>query len=105
MHYHRDLLAICDTYGTRVLQPARDDLFCGSPPLAFTFGLGGLLLFPLYAGAATVLLEKAGPLELLEAIVRVWRDDDLHRADRLSNDARCDRSLRYFDVARVRLGG
>ncbi|MGB6518496.1 MAG: AMP-binding protein [Candidatus Cybelea sp.] len=68
MHYHRDLLAICDTYGTRVLQPASDDLFCGSPPLAFTFGLGGLLLFPLYAGAATVLLEKAGPLELLEAI-------------------------------------
>jgi 2-aminobenzoate-CoA ligase len=70
MHYHRDLLAICDTYGARVLQPAGDDLFCGSPPLAFTFGLGGLLLFPLYAGAATVLLEKAGPLELLEAIRR-----------------------------------
>ncbi len=68
MHYHRDLLAICDTYGTRVLQPVRDDLFCGSPPLAFTFGLGGLLLFPLYAGAATVLLEKAGPLDLLEAV-------------------------------------
>ncbi|MGA8097623.1 MAG: AMP-binding protein [Candidatus Cybelea sp.] len=68
MHYHRDLVAICDTYGARVLQPARDDLFCGSPPLAFTFGLGGLLLFPLYAGAATVLLERAGPLELLEAI-------------------------------------
>ena len=45
-----------------------DDLFCGSPPLAFTFGLGGLLLFPLYAGAATLLLEKAGPAELLAAI-------------------------------------
>jgi 2-aminobenzoate-CoA ligase len=70
MHYHRDLRAICDTYGTRVLQPKRDDLFCGSPPLAFTFGLGGLLLFPLYAGAATLLLEKAGPVELLEAIAR-----------------------------------
>jgi 2-aminobenzoate-CoA ligase len=68
MHYHRDLLAICDTYGTRVLEPNRGDLFCGSPPLAFTFGLGGLLLFPLYAGAATLLLEKAGPAELLEAI-------------------------------------
>jgi 2-aminobenzoate-CoA ligase len=68
MHYHRDLLAICDTYCDRVLQPRRDDLFCGSPPLAFTFGLGGLLLFPLNAGAATLLLEKAGPIELLEAI-------------------------------------
>ncbi len=68
MHYHRDVLAICDTYCARVLQPRRDDLFCGSPPLAFTFGLGGLLLFPLYAGAATLLLEKAGPGDLIEAI-------------------------------------
>jgi 2-aminobenzoate-CoA ligase len=67
MHYHRDLLAICDTYAARVLQPQRADLFCGSPPLAFTFGLGGLVLFPLYAGAATLLLEKAGPTELLDA--------------------------------------
>jgi 2-aminobenzoate-CoA ligase len=68
MHYHRDLMAICDTYCARVLRPKRDDLFCGSPPLGFTFGLGGLLLFPLYAGAATLLLEKAGPVELLAAI-------------------------------------
>ena len=68
MHYHRELIATCDTYAARVLRPARDDLFAGSPPLAFTFGLGGLLLFPLYAGAATLLLEKAGPAELLAAI-------------------------------------
>ncbi len=68
MHYHRDLLAICDTYAAEVLRPRGDDLFCGSPPLAFTFGLGGLLLFPLYAGAATLLLEKAGPEDLLRAI-------------------------------------
>lgn len=68
MHYHSDLLAICDGYGTRVLRPRADDLFCGSPPLGFTFGLGGLLLFPLYAGAATLLLEKAGPSELLQAM-------------------------------------
>ncbi len=67
MHYHRDILAICDTYCARVLQPDENDLFCGSPPLGFTFGLGGLLLFPLYAGAATLLLEKAGPAELIEA--------------------------------------
>ncbi|MBV8066590.1 MAG: AMP-binding protein [Candidatus Eremiobacteraeota bacterium] len=70
MHYHRDLLAICDTYGARVLQPYSGDLFCGSPPLGFTFGLGGLLLFPLAAGAATLLLERAGPAELLDATQR-----------------------------------
>ena len=68
MHYHRDMLAICDAYAAHVLQPRAGDLVCGSPPLAFTFGLGGLLLFPLYAGAAALLLEKAGPAELLEAI-------------------------------------
>ncbi|MEO9170934.1 MAG: AMP-binding protein, partial [Candidatus Baltobacteraceae bacterium] len=68
MHFHRDLLATCDTYGNLVLKPHVDDLFCGSPPLAFTFGLGGLLLFPLHAGAATLLLAKAGPEELLRGI-------------------------------------
>lgn len=68
MHYHRDLLAICDTYAKHVLRPHADDLFTGSPPLAFTFGLGGLLLFPLYAGAATLLIEKTQPEELLRAI-------------------------------------
>ncbi|HVA32684.1 MAG TPA: AMP-binding protein [Candidatus Baltobacteraceae bacterium] len=70
MHYHRDLLATCHTYGARVLRLHRDDLVCGSPPLAFTFGLGGLLLFPLAVGAATLLLEKAGPDELLRAMAR-----------------------------------
>ncbi len=70
MHYHRDIVATCETYAAHVLRPRAGDRFCGSPPLAFTFGLGGLLLFPLYAGAATLLLEKAGPAELLEAIER-----------------------------------
>ncbi|HET9029722.1 MAG TPA: AMP-binding protein [Candidatus Aquilonibacter sp.] len=68
MHYHRDLLATCDTYGKHVLRPKADDLFAGTPPLAFTFGLGGLLLFPLYAGAATLLIEKPSPEELLRHI-------------------------------------
>ncbi|MFN2449561.1 MAG: AMP-binding protein [Candidatus Baltobacteraceae bacterium] len=67
-HFHRDILATCETYSRHVLQPAPDDLFAGSPPLAFTFGLGGLLLFPLHAGAATLLLEKASPEPLLQAI-------------------------------------
>jgi 2-aminobenzoate-CoA ligase len=68
MHFHRDMLAICDTFGTHVLRATADDRFIGSPPIAFTFGLGGLVLFPLRVGAATVLLEKAGPDDLAAAI-------------------------------------
>jgi 2-aminobenzoate-CoA ligase len=68
MHYHRDILATCDSYGALVLQADPDDLFCGSAPMAFTFGLGGHLLFPLHIGAATLLIEKAGPAELLDAV-------------------------------------
>lgn len=68
LHFHRDVLAICDTFSKHVLRPTRDDLFIGSPPLAFTFGLGGLVLFPLRARAATVLIEKAPPPELAKAI-------------------------------------
>ena len=70
MHFHRDMLAICDTYAKYVLRAEPTDRFTGSPPLAFTFGLGGLVLFPLRIGASTVLLEKAGPDELLAAIVK-----------------------------------
>jgi 2-aminobenzoate-CoA ligase len=70
MHFHRDMLAICDTYAKHVLQAEPTDRFTGSPPLAFTFGLGGLVLFPLRIGASTVLLEKASPDELLAAIAR-----------------------------------
>ena len=68
MHFHRDLLAICDGFNRMVLRPEPDDIFCGSPPLAFTFGLGGMALFPLDVGAAVILLEKASPAVLLEAI-------------------------------------
>jgi 2-aminobenzoate-CoA ligase len=68
MHFHRDLLAVADTFSARVLKPRPDDLFCGTPPLAFTFGLGALLLFPLRTGAATLLLEKATPAELTDYI-------------------------------------
>ena len=68
MHFHRDLLAICDSYSAHLLQPTRDDRFIGSPPLAFTFGLGGLVLFPFRVGASTVLLEKASPADLLQGI-------------------------------------
>jgi 2-aminobenzoate-CoA ligase len=68
MHFHRDLLAICDSYGKYVLRAEATDRFIGSPPLAFTFGLGGQLLFPLRIGATAVLLEKAAPDDLLAAI-------------------------------------
>jgi 2-aminobenzoate-CoA ligase len=64
MHFHRDLLAMADTFSAYVLKPREDDIFAGTPPLAFTYGLGGLLVFPLRAGAATLLLEKATPAEL-----------------------------------------
>ncbi|MFB8139673.1 AMP-binding protein [Streptomyces parvus] len=70
MHLHRDLLAIADTFSRHVLRPSADDVFAGSPPLGFTFGLGGLLVFPLRAGASTLLLEQAGPQHLLPALVR-----------------------------------
>ncbi len=70
MHFHRDLLAICDGFSRMILRPDPDDIFCGSPPLAFTFGLGGLALFPLDAGASVLLLESAPPGELVKAIAR-----------------------------------
>jgi 2-aminobenzoate-CoA ligase len=68
MHFHRDVLACCDTFSRHVLRPSADDLFCGSPPLAFTFGLGGLLLFPMRAGASTLLIEQPTPPNLLKGI-------------------------------------
>jgi 2-aminobenzoate-CoA ligase len=70
MHFHRDMLATCDSYGRHVLRAGVDDRFIGSPPLAFTFGLGGLVLFPLRVGASTILLERAAPDDLLAAIGR-----------------------------------
>jgi len=70
MHFHRDMLAICDGYGMQVLRPAPTDVFIGSPPLAFTFGLGGLVLFPFRVGATAILLEKASPEDLAAAIAR-----------------------------------
>jgi 2-aminobenzoate-CoA ligase len=68
MHFHRDILATCDSYGRHVLAAQASDRFIGSPPLAFTFGLGGLVLFPLHVGASTILLEKTAPDELMAGI-------------------------------------
>ncbi|MBP8306541.1 MAG: AMP-binding protein [Burkholderiaceae bacterium] len=68
MHFHRDVLAMCDLFPRHVLRPGPQDIFCGTPPLAFTFGLGGLLCFPLRYGASVLLLERATPDTLLAAI-------------------------------------
>ena len=68
MHFHRDLLASADTFGAHVLRPEPDDVFCGSPPLAFTYGLGGYVFFPMRVGAATLMLEQASPPQLLQGI-------------------------------------
>jgi 2-aminobenzoate-CoA ligase len=68
LHFHRDVLAIADTFAKHVLRPNADDVFTGSPPLGFTFGLGGLVIFPLYVGASTVLLERGSPEALLAAV-------------------------------------
>jgi 2-aminobenzoate-CoA ligase len=68
MHFHRDVMAICDCFPRSVLKPHSDDRFIGSPPIGFTFGLGGLVTFPMRAGATSVLLEAAPPDVLIEAI-------------------------------------
>ncbi len=68
MHFHRDLLIIADGYAREVLQVTPEDVFVGSPPLAFTFGLGGLAVFPLRFGAAATLLETASPPNMIEII-------------------------------------
>jgi 2-aminobenzoate-CoA ligase len=68
MHFHRDLLIIADGYAREILQVIPEDVFVGSPPLAFTFGLGGLAIFPLRFGATAILLETASPNEMINII-------------------------------------
>lgn len=68
MHFHRDILAMCDTFSRYVLKPTPDDIFTGSPPVAFTFGLGAQVAFPMHAGASTVFVEQFTPDTLLQTI-------------------------------------
>src|SRR5207302_9277839 len=70
MHFHRDVLAIADTFSRHLLRPTPNDLFAASPPMAFTFGLGQSVVFPMRAGAAAYLLEQPSPRHLLEAVER-----------------------------------
>ena len=68
LHFHRDVLANADTFSRHIVRPVPEDLFAGTPPLAFTFGLGGLVVFPLRVGAASLLLEQAAPEQLAAAV-------------------------------------
>jgi 2-aminobenzoate-CoA ligase len=70
MHFHRDVVAMCDAFPRSILKLHRDEVVCGTPPIAFTFGLGGMLCFPLRYGASAVLVEKHTPQTLLETIDR-----------------------------------
>ena len=70
VHFHRDVLAICETVCAHILRPVREDVFIGTAPLAFTFGLGGLLIFPLYTGASAVLHGRYSPQDFAAAIDR-----------------------------------
>jgi 2-aminobenzoate-CoA ligase len=68
MHFHRDVMAVTDCFPRYVLKADPDDVFCGSPPFAFTYGLGGLVLFPMRIGASALLLEQGAPPQLLQGI-------------------------------------
>ncbi len=68
IHFHRDVMAMCDCFPRSCLKPTPDDVFCGTPPIAFTFGLGGMLCFPARYGASTVLTERPAPDALLQTI-------------------------------------
>src|SRR5205085_2541190 len=70
VHFHRDVIAQCDCFPRSIMRMTKDDIVCGTPPIAFTFGLGGMLCFPLRFGASTVLVEKHTPQNLLETIQR-----------------------------------
>jgi 2-aminobenzoate-CoA ligase len=70
MHFHRDVIAMCDLFPRSCLGVQKDDIFCGTPPLAFTFGLGGMLCFPMRYGASSVLVEKLTAESLLGTIER-----------------------------------
>ena len=70
MHFHRDVLACADTFARHVLRPTRDDVFCTSAPIGFTFGLGATLIFPFRARVTAVTLEQATPQTMFDAIDR-----------------------------------
>ncbi|MET9497070.1 AMP-binding protein [Streptomyces sp. NPDC006552] len=101
MHFHRDVLAIADTFARHVLKATPDDVFAGSPPLGFTFGLGGLVIFPLRAGASALLLEHAGPRRLLAAVTE-HRVSVLFTAPTAYRAMLAELSTGAYDIASLR---
>jgi 2-aminobenzoate-CoA ligase len=101
VHFHRDILAVADTYGRYVVRPDPDDVFIGSPALAFTYGLGGLVVFPMRFGASAALLEQATPAHLLAGI-------EAYRATVTVTSPTAYRAMlkqiREFDVSSLRKG-
>jgi 2-aminobenzoate-CoA ligase len=100
MHFHRDVLAINDTFGRHVLAAGPGDVFTGTPPMGFTFGLGGLVVFPFSVGASTLLLERASPAELAEAIAAhgvtaLFTAPTMYRALLAAADTAALRTLRH----------
>jgi len=95
VHFHRDVIAMCDCFPRSVLQVHKDDIFCGTPPLAFTFGLGGMLCFPLRYGASTVLVEKHTP-QTFSRRSRASRRASASPRRSCTADGRHGRRLRYF---------
>ena len=104
IHFHRDILAICRCWPPHVLRAVPDDVFIGSPPLAFTFGLGGLLLFPMSIGASTVLLEKCGPPQLLDGDQGIRSHRAVHRANVVPDIGGAQRGAAQDTAAQMRLG-
>jgi 2-aminobenzoate-CoA ligase len=92
MHCHRDVMAVADTFSAHLVRPRPDDIFTGSPPIAFTFGLGGLVIFPLHAGASVLLLEQGSPDHLADGIGR-------HRATVCSTAPTAYRAMLKLDGA------
>lgn len=70
MHFHRDILANADTFARHIVDPTKDDVWACSAPMAFTFGLGCSLVFPLYFGGSVLLFEKSGPVAMAEQAER-----------------------------------
>ncbi len=103
VHFHRDVLAMCDLFPRHVLRPGPDDIFCGTPPIAFTFGLGGILCFPWRVGASTVLAEKLTPDGLLQLIAD-FRATIVCTARPLSADGGAGFALRPAQPEEERLG-
>ena len=87
VHFHRDVLAICDTFVAEVLKPSPDDVFAGSPPLAFTYGLGGLLIFPFWVGAVDSAHREGEPAGVAPNGPGRQSDDAVHFAHDVSRAA------------------